>query len=245
MSKLIVPHEYHQRDYSRHPPAYAPGYKTSVLRSPKNALISIDQSLTEITGPVFSGDDLGPRDSDLIFNFAKRGLPIGERVIVHGYVRDENGHGVPSALVEVWQANAGGRYRHRNDRYIAPLDPNFGGCGRVLTDEHGHYQFRTIKPGPYPWRNQANEWRPAHIHYSISGAGFAQRLITQMYFVGDPLIDRCPIVHTIADDEVIRGLIAQMDAHHFTPFDCLAYRFDIVVRGARATWFENPTPRGA
>lgn len=243
MSKLL-PYGFHQREYSQHPPAYAPGYKTSVLRSPQHALIAIDHSLTEITGPVFGPDELGLNDDDLILNYAKTGLPIGERIIVHGQVLDENGRPVPNALVEVWQANAGGRYRHKRDQYIAPIDPNFGGCGRVLTDANGHYQYRTIKPGPYPWRNQVNDWRPAHIHYSIHGHGFAQRLITQMYFAGDPLIERCPIVRTIASAEAVRGLIAPLDVHHFTPFDCLAYRFDIVVRGTRATWFEN-TAAGA
>jgi protocatechuate 3,4-dioxygenase beta subunit len=230
---------YHQRDYRVHPPAYAPGYKTSVLRSPRNALISIDPGLSEITGPVFSSDELGATDNDLILNYAKTGLPIGERIVVHGRVLDENGRPVPNALVEVWQANAGGRYRHKRDQYIAPLDPNFGGCGRMLTDADGHYHFRTIKPGPYPWRNQVNDWRPAHIHYSISGAATAQRLITQMYFAGDPLIERCPIVRTIPDQDAIRGLIANLDVHAFQPLDSLAYRFDIVVRGARATWFEE------
>jgi protocatechuate 3,4-dioxygenase beta subunit len=241
MSKDL-PYEFHQRDFGVHPPAYAPGYKTSILRSPKNALISIDQSLSEITGPVFSQKELGPQDGDLILNYAKTGLPIGERIIVHGRVLDENGRSVPNALVEVWQANAGGRYRHKRDQYIAPIDPNFGGCGRVLTDADGHYHFRTIKPGPYPWRNQINEWRPAHIHYSIQGHGFAQRLITQMYFAGDPLIERCPIVKTIKDEDAIRRLIAPMDHHLFRPMDCLAYQFDIVIRGTRATWFENAAP---
>jgi protocatechuate 3,4-dioxygenase, beta subunit len=235
---------FHQRDLSLHPPAYTPGYKTSVLRSPKNALISLQHSLSEITGPIFSSDELGPQDNDLIMNYAKDGLPIGERIIVHGYVLDENGHPVPHALVEVWQANAGGRYRHKKDQYIAPIDPNFGGCGRVLTDEHGHYYYRTIKPGPYPWRNQVNDWRPAHIHYSISASGIAQRLITQMYFEGDPLIERCPILRTIPDEAAIRRLIAPQDPHHFVPLDSRAYRFDIVVRGARATWFENTLQGG-
>lgn len=240
----LRPDQYLQRDLSLHPPALTPGYKTSVLRSPKNALVSIQHSLSEITGPVFRSDELGRLDNDLIMNFAKTGLPIGERVIVHGHVRDENGRPVPNALVEIWQANAGGRYRHKNDQYIAPIDPNFGGCGRVLTDADGHYTFRTIKPGPYPWRNQINDWRPAHIHYSISGAGFAQRLITQMYFEGDPLIARCPIVRTIPDDAAIRRLIAVLDPQTFVPLDSLSYRFDIVVRGSRATWFENHTPGG-
>ena len=231
--------EFAQRDRTVHPPAYAPGYKTSVLRSPRNALISLQNSLSEITGPVFSSDELGPRDNDLIMNYAKDGLPIGERIVVHGYVLDEFERPVPNALVEVWQANAGGRYRHRNDTYIAPIDPNFGGCGRVLSDRDGHYYYRTIRPGPYPWRNSINDWRPAHIHYSISGTGWTQRLITQMYFEGDPLIAQCPIVRTIPSESAIRQLIAVLDRNAAVPLDSLAYRFDIVLRGARATWFES------
>lgn len=231
--------EFYQRDRLLHPPAYTPGYKTSVLRSPKNALIAIEESLSEITGPVFSKDELGPLDNDLILNYAKDGLPIGERIVVHGYVRDENGRPVPNALVEVWQANAGGRYRHKKDQYIAPIDPNFGGCGRTLTDANGYYVYRTVKPGPYPWRNHINEWRPSHIHYSISGSGFAQRLITQMYFEGDPLIPTCPILRTIPGEAAARRLIAAMDRNAFVALDSRAYRFDIVLRGARATPFEN------
>jgi protocatechuate 3,4-dioxygenase beta subunit len=231
--------EFHMRDWSVHPPAYAPNYKTSVLRSPQKALISLQNSLSEVTGPVFSSDELGPLDNDLILNYAKNGEPIGERIIVHGYVLDENGRPVPNALVEVWQANAGGRYRHKKDTYLAPVDPNFGGCGRMLTDKNGYYYYRTIKPGPYPWRNRINDWRPAHIHYSLSGSGFAQRLITQMYFEGDPLIATCPIVKSIADEESVRRLIAPLDRNGAVQLDCLTYRFDIVLRGSRATLFEN------
>jgi protocatechuate 3,4-dioxygenase beta subunit len=236
--------EFLQRDRSAHPPAYTPGYKTSVLRSPRNAMISLQNSLSEITGPVFGPDELGPLDNDLIMNYAKDGLPIGERIIVHGYVRDQYGKPVRNALVEVWQANAGGRYRHKKDQYIAPIDPNFGGCGRMLTDDDGYYFYRTIKPGPYPWRNQVNDWRPAHIHYSLSGSGFAQRLITQMYFEGDPLIADCPIVRSIGNDEAVRGLIAGLDRGAFAQLDSMAYRFDIVLRGARATLFENNFQKG-
>jgi protocatechuate 3,4-dioxygenase beta subunit len=239
----MAQHEFAQRDTALHPPAYSPGYKTSVLRSPRNALISIPQSLSEVTAPVFRPDELGPKDNDLILNFAKTGLPIGERLIVHGYVLDQFGRPVKGALVEVWQANAGGRYRHKNDQYIAPIDPNFGGCGRMLTDENGYYVFRTIKPGPYPWRNRMNDWRPAHIHYSISGEGWVQRLVTQMYFEGDPLIPGCPIIRTIPSEEQIRGLIAQQDRGHFIALDSRCYRFDIVLRGKRATHFENEVPR--
>ena len=231
--------EFYQRDRLLHPPACTPGYKTSVLRSPRNALISIEQSLSEITGPAFAADELGPLDNDLILNYARDGLPIGERIMVHGYVRDENGAPVRNALVEVWQANAGGRYRHKNDQYIAPIDRNFGGCGRALTDADGYYVYRTVKPGPYPWRNHINEWRPSHIHYSISGDGWAQRLVTQMYFEGDTLIPTCPILRTIPDESVARRLIALEDRNAFAAFDYRAYRFDLVLRGARATPFEN------
>ena len=231
--------EFLMRDTTSHPPAHAPGYKTSVLRSPRNALISLQQSLSEVTAPVYSPDEFGPLDNDLIKNSAKNGLPVGERLIVHGYVRDQFGRPVKNALVEVWQANASGRYRHKKDTYIGALDPNFGGCGRMLTDENGYYVFRTIKPGPYPWRNRVNDWRPSHIHYAISGDGWVQRLITQMYFEGDPLIPSCPILRSIPDEEQIRGLIALQDTGSFVQLDSRAYRFDIVLRGHRATLFEN------
>ena len=227
------------RDRALHPPAHAPGYKSSVLRSPRNALLSLETSLSELTGPVFSHNDLGPLDNDLIRNYAKSGEPIGERIVVHGRVQDETGRGVPHTLVEFWQANAGGRYRHKKDTYLAPVDPNFGGCGRALTDEQGYYYFRTIKPGPYPWRNYVNSWRPAHIHFSVFGTGFAQRLITQMYFEGDPLIPHDQIFGTIPDRSAAEQLIAKLDLNAAVPLDCLAYKFDIVLRGSRSTLFEN------
>ncbi|MBR0933716.1 protocatechuate 3,4-dioxygenase subunit beta [Bradyrhizobium jicamae] len=231
--------EFFQRDRSIHPPAYTPGYKTSVTRSPRQALLSLQNSLSEITGPVFGHDDLGPLDNDLIRNYAKTGDPIGERIIVHGRVLDESGRPIPNTLVEFWQANAGGRYRHKKDTYLAPIDPNFGGCGRALTDTDGRYFFRTVKPGPYPWRNYVNSWRPAHIHFSIFGSGFAQRLITQMYFEGDPLIKACAIVNAIPDPDAVDRLIAPIDLNASIPLDTLAYRFDIVLRGRRSTMFEN------
>jgi protocatechuate 3,4-dioxygenase beta subunit len=230
--------EYAQRQGHLHPPALTPGYKTSVLRSPNQALISIRHTLSETTAPVFRAEELGPRDNDLLLNFAHDGLPIGERIVLHGWVRDQFGAPVPHALVEIWQANAGGRYRHRNDRYLAPIDPNFGGCGRVLTDREGHYKFRTVRPGAYPFRNRINDWRPAHIHFSISGSGWAQRLVTQMYFEGDPLIATCPIIATVPREQV-PGLIALQDSANFIPLDSRCYRFDIVLRGRRATWFED------
>jgi len=158
---------------------------------------------------------------------------------VHGYVHDQLGRPVKNALVEVWQCNASGRYRHKKDQYIGALDPNFGGCGRMLTDANGYYAYRTIRPGPYPWRNRVNDWRPAHIHYAISGNGWVQRLITQMYFEGDPLIPECPILGIVPSDEQIRGLIALQDRSAFVQLDSRAYRFDIVLRGQRATLFEN------
>ena len=231
--------EFHQRNRDLHPPAYTPVYKTSVLRSPRIPLWSLQNSLSEVTGPTFARDELGPLDNDLINNYAKTGEAIGEQTIVHGYVLDGNGRPVSNTLVEVWQANAGGRYRHRNDTYIAPIDPNFGGCGRMLTDEHGYYFFRTVKPGAYPFRNHVNSWRPAHIHFSVFGTGFAQRLITQMYFEGDPLIPYDSIIATIPDKSAADRLTARLDLNASRPLECLAYRFDIVLRGRRQTLFEN------
>lgn len=228
------------RDRSWHPKAYFPDYKTSVLRSPQKALVSFGNTLSEITGPAFGHDILGALDNDLIHNFARPGeSAIGERIIVHGRVLDERGRAVPNVLVEVWQANAGGRYRHKREGYLAALDPNFGGCGRVITDDDGYYAFRTVKPGPYPWPNGVNDWRPSHIHFSVFGNGFAQRLITQMYFEGDPLIPLCPIVRTISDQAAVRQLIAPLDMANTIPMDARAYKFDIVLRGRRSTLFEN------
>lgn len=233
------PAEYYQRDCDRHPPALAPDYKTSVSRSPRFAPISLEQTLSEITGPVFGHQDVAPLDHDLIRNYAQTGDPIGERIIVHGHVLDEDARPVPQTLVEIWQANAGGRYRHKKDSYLAPIDPNFGGCGRTLTDEQGYYFFRTVKPGAYPWRNRVNDWRPAHIHFSVFGASFSQRLITQLYFEGDPLIPRCPIVQSLPDADAVDALTAKLDINATIPLDTIAYRFDIVLRGRRSTLFEN------
>lgn len=228
------------RDRGWQPKGYTPQYKTSVARSPSRALLSMPQTLSETTGPVFGQNMLGELDNDLILNYAKSGeSAIGPRIYVYGRVLDETGRGVPGALVEFWQANAGGRYRHAKESYIAPLDPNFGGCGRTITDEDGFYEFRTVQPGPYPWPNNGNDWRPAHIHFSVFGQGFAQRLITQMYFEGDPMIWLCPIVDVVPHKEGIESLIAALDMGSTIPMDSRAYKFDIVLRGRRQTLFEN------
>ena len=192
-----------------------------------------------MTGPVFGQADLDPLDHDLLQNHAIDGLPVGERILLHGRVIDQDARPVAGTLVEIWQANAGGRYRHVNDGYLAPLDPNFGGCGRTLTGTDGSYRFHTIRPGPYPWPNGPNSWRPAHIHVSVFGSGFAQRLITQLYFEGDPLIPLCPIVQSVPDKGAVDRLVARLDMDAAVPFDCLAYRFDLVLRGPASTLFEN------
>ncbi len=183
----------------------------------------------------------GAARHDLIRNAATTGDALGERIYVFGRVLDENARPVPNALIEIWQANAAGRYAHVRDGYLAPLDPNFSGCGRCVSDAEGRYLFRTIKPGPYPWPNNGSDWRPAHIHLSVFGEAFSQRLITQLYFEGDPLIPLCPIVNTIPDKDAIDRLVARLDLRNQEPFDCLAYRFDIVLRGRRQTHFENRT----
>lgn len=239
----MTPPAFLPRDPNLHPPALTPAYKTSVLRSPGKSLVALEESLSELTGPVFGQEGLGEHDADLITNYALAnatgGEPIGERIIVHGRVLDEAARPVAGALVEVWQANAGGRYRHVKDGYLAPLDPNFGGCGRAITGEDGAYAFRTVRPGPYPWPNGPNDWRPAHVHFSLFGSGLAQRLVTQMYFEGDPLIARCPIADTIPDARDLERLVARLDMDAARPHDALAYRFDLVLRGRRRTPLEE------
>lgn len=228
------------RDLSWHPPALYPDYRSTHLRAPTQPLLQMTQTQTELTGPTFGQNDLGPLDDDLIQNYAISGqMAQGPRIIVHGKLLDEDGRAVPGKLIEIWQANAGGRYRHVKDGYLAPLDDNFGGCGRCLSGDDGSYRFRTILPGPYPWPNGGNNWRPAHIHFSVFGDGFAQRLITQMYFEGDPHIALCPIVQSIPDDSAVDRLVARLDMDRTVPMDIRAYRFDIVLRGRQATVFEN------
>ncbi|WP_299368274.1 protocatechuate 3,4-dioxygenase subunit beta [uncultured Tateyamaria sp.] len=231
---------YVPRDRTWQPDALTPPYKTSVKRSPSAALLSFPSSLSEETAPIFGHGILGALDNDLLHNFATQGQSaIGPRIIVHGRVLDEMARPVPGALLEIWQANAGGRYRHKKESYLAPLDPNFGGCGRTITAADGSYEFHTVYPGPYPWPNGMNDWRPAHIHFSVFGHGFAQRLITQMYFEGDPHIPLCPIVGALKSQEAVDALTAPLDMHRTVPMDSRAFKFDIVLRGRRQTFFEN------
>lgn len=239
MSEPSVNGDHFARDRRLHPPAFTPGYKSSFARSPRHAPLSIQGSLSETTGPTFGHADLGPLDNDLLRNHGTGGDPIGERIIVHGHVRDQDGRASSHTLVELWQANAGGRYRHAKDGYLAPLDPHFGGCGRCLTDERGYYAFRTVKPGAYPFRNHVDSWRMAHIHFSVFGRGFAQRLVTQMYFEGDPLIPHCPIVQGIPSEDAIERLTAALDLNATIPLDSIAYRFDVVLRGRRRSIFQG------
>lgn len=230
---------YRPRNREIHPPAYFPDYKTSVARSPRLPLVALQQSLSEITGPVFGQGMIDPLDNDLLLNGRRDQDPIGERIILIGRVLDEDERPVPGTLIELWQANAGGRYRHVNDGYVAALDPNFIGVGRTLSDEDGWYRFRSIKPGPYPWRNRLNDWRPAHIHLSIFGPAFCTRLVTQLYFEGDPLLRHCPIFRSVPDEAGRDRLVAWLDLGETIPLDTIAWRFDIVLRGRRQTPFEN------
>ncbi len=232
------------RDRSWHPPAYFPDYKTSVLRSPRLPLVSFTATKSELTGPVFGHGMIRPTDNDLIVNGRVDGDPIGPRMVLCGAVLDEDGRPVPNVLIEIWQANAAGRYRHVNDGYLAPLDPNFWGVGRTLSAADGSFWFRTIRPGPYPWRNRVNDWRPSHIHVSLWGAGLAQRLITQVYFEGDPLLPHCPIFNSVPDPAARARLVAKLVMDESLPHDLLTWRIDFVLRGPRQTFFEN-RPEGA
>ena len=204
-------------------------------------LVLLPETLTERTGPVFGHQLIRKNDNDLTAQH--EGEALGERIFVHGRVRDEDGRPVRGALVEVWQANPPGRYRHKVDRHDAPLDPNFSGAGRLLTDDEGRYFFKTIKPGPYPWGNHYNAWRPAHIHFSLFGAGILSRLVTQMYFPGDPLQPLDPIFNSIPDQGARQGLVSNLDMERSQPDYALAYAFDIVLRGSHDTPFEGAAKR--
>ncbi|QBS44448.1 protocatechuate 3,4-dioxygenase subunit beta [Nocardia sp. CS682] len=219
-----------------HPPLDFPGYTSTVLRHPRESLILLPQRLTELTGPVFGSDRLGPNDNDLTAQHASE--PIGQRIIVHGRLLDGDGKPIPHSLVEIWQANAGGRYRHDRDRWNCALDPNFDGAGRTYTDGAGRYEFTTIKPGAYPWRNHHNAWRPAHIHFSLFGQAFTQRLVTQMYFPDDPLFFQDPVFNSVPE-HARELLVSRIDYARSEPERALAFEFDIVLRGRDATPFEH------
>ncbi len=205
-----------------------PDYRSTEWRAPKQPLVTLPEELHRLDGPVFGEDVLAPSDDDLTRQH--EGEPLGERILVHGRVVDEDGRPLRGALVEVWQANAAGRYRHEVDRHPAPLDPNFSGAGRCLTDDEGRYSFTTIKPGAYPWGNHPNAWRPAHIHFSLFGRAFEQRLVTQMYFPGDPLFAYDPIFNAVRDPDARGLLVARFDLAATQPDWSLAYEWDVVLR---------------
>ncbi|MEV6642959.1 Protocatechuate 3 [Amycolatopsis camponoti] len=220
-----------------HPPLGYPGYRSTALRHPKQDLVLLPQMLTEVTGPLLGPGRLGELDNDLTRQHA--GEPQGQRIIVTGRLLDGEGRPVRDSLVEIWQANAGGRYRHTGDRWPSPLDPNFDGVGRALTDSDGRYTFTTIKPGAYPWKNHDNAWRPAHIHFSVFGSAFTQRLVTQMYFPDDPLFSQDPIFNSIPDEKARQRMVSRYD-HEITQSEwALGFQFDIVLRGRDASVFEE------
>ena len=231
----VVP--YRRHDPRSQPASLYPPYSSTVRRAPRKPLIVLPHTLSEITGPVYGHDDIAETDNDLTRQHS--GEPLGERIIVEGRVLDDGGRPVPHTLVELWQANAAGRYRHDVDSHAAPLDPNFSGAGRTLTDAEGHYSFVTIKPGAYPWGNHENAWRPAHIHFSLFGPAFATRLVTQMYFPGDPLFAYDPVFESIPDEKARQRLISKFDLATTKAAWALGYRFDIVLRGREATPFEG------
>ena len=233
--ELILPS--YQRPSGVHPPLGFSGYRSTALRHPKQPLVLLPHLLTEVTGPLLGAERVTAADADLTAQH--EGEPQGQRIIVSGRVLDTGGRAVPDTLIEIWQPNAGGRYRHAVDDHPAPLDPNFTGVGRCLTDSAGRYRFITIKPGSYPWRNHPNAWRPAHIHFSLFGRAFAQRLVTQMFFPGDPLFFQDPIFNSVPEAARDR-LISSFDLGLTVPEWALGFAWDIVLRGRGGTAFEQP-----
>jgi protocatechuate 3,4-dioxygenase beta subunit len=228
--------------YRRPPPGSQPdnrwdAYRASIRRAPQKPLIQIPQTISELSGPVYGHNPIGETDNDLTRQHP--GDPVGERILVTGRVLDENGRAVQHTLVEIWQANAAGRYLHAKDQHAAPLDPNFTGAGRALTDADGRYCFVTIKPGAYPWHNHQNAWRPAHIHFSLYGPALVMRLVTQMYFPGDPLCAYDPMFQSIPDEKARQRLVSKLDLSTTEPEWALGYSFDIVLRGLEETPFEQ------
>src|SRR4051794_22638615 len=221
-------------DTGSHPPLDFDGYRSTALRHPERNPVPLAQMATELTAPVLGDGVIGELDHDLTRQHD--GEPLGERIILHGRVIETDGRPVPDTLVEIWQCNAAGRYRHAVDRHPAPLDPNFTGLGRCVTDREGRFRFITIKPGAYPWGNHHNAWRPAHIHFSLFGRAFTQRLVTQMYFPGDPLFFQDPIFNSVRDPSARARMICAFDLDATAPEWALAYRWEIVLRG------ENETP---
>ena len=236
-SGLHLPRYLREDDALRTPVGYA-GYRSTALRAPLRTPVDLPHRLTEITGPVLGEDRVRPEDADLTLR--NGGEAVGQRILVFGRVLDSDGRAVPNALVEVWQANASGRYRHVVDNWPAPLDPHFDGLGRVVTDSLGRYEFMTIKPGAYPWGNHHNAWRPAHIHFSLFGRAFTQRLVTQMYFPDDPLFFQDPIYNSVRDERAARRMISAFDYDATEDHWALAFRWDIVLRGEEATPTEEP-----
>ena len=219
------------------PPHLHPPYASSIKRAPLQPLIYLPHTLSEVTGPVFAPEAADLKACDLTHQH--RGEPLGERIVVSGRVLDENGRPVPHTVIEIWQANAAGRYLHASDQHNAPLDPNFTGCGHTLTDSVGRYRFVTIRPGEYPWRNHHNAWRPAHIHFSVFGPAFATRLVTQMYFPGDPLLAYDPIFNCTAEEKARQRLISVFDWETTVPEQSLGYKFEIILAGREATPLES------
>jgi len=214
-----------------------PPYESTVRRAPAQPLIRLPQNFSDLTAPVYGYLPIGGTDNDLTRQHA--GEPLGERIVVAGRVVDEDGRPIPHTLIEIWQCNAAGRYRHSRDDHPAPLDPNFSGAGRMMADAQGNYQFTTIKPGAYPWRNHPNAWRPAHIHFSLFGTSFQSRLVTQMYFPNDPLFPFDPIMQSVPDERARLRLVSKFDLELTKPEWALGYRFDIVLRGRDSTPFEG------
>lgn len=224
------------RSLAAHPPRNFAPYRSSTLRHPTHELVRADPEEVELASPAFGHTDVAAEESDMTIHHT--GEPLGERIIVTGFVLDGEGRPVRNQLVEIWQANASGRYVHKRDQHPAPIDPNFTGVGRLITGEDGSYRLTTIKPGAYPWKNHRNAWRPAHIHFSFFGSQFTQRLVTQMYFPGDPLFALDPIYQSIVDPAARARLVAEYDHSVSEPEWALGYRWDVVLTGTRSTWME-------